>query len=153
MTIAPIVHTVEVKAPPPRAFELFASRIGDWWPKGNGIGKNPLVTVTIEPQAGGLWYERDADGNDTLWGKVLAWEPPERLLLAWQLTPEWKHDPDLLTEVELTFAPNASGGTMVRLEHRHLERFGPLGEVHSEKLRGGWATKVVQYGDFADAQI
>ena len=153
MTIAPIVQTIEIKAPPARAFELFASRIGDWWPQGNGIGKNPLVTVIIEPHVDGRWFERDADGNDTLWGKVLAWEPPARLLLAWQLTPEWKHDPALITEVELIFATGAAGGTLVTLEHRHLERFGPHGEAFAAKIGGGWSIKAVQYRDFADSQI
>ena len=78
MSIAPIVRTIQVKAPPARAFDLFTSRIGDWWPK--GIGKAPHVAIVMEPRVGGRWFERDADGNETQWGKVLSWEPPARLL-------------------------------------------------------------------------
>jgi uncharacterized protein YndB with AHSA1/START domain len=150
MTIAPIIRTVQVKAPPARAFELFALRMGDWWPKGGGVGKAPCVDVIVEPRADGRWFERDADGRETPWGKVLAWDPPGRLLLAWQLTPDWTYDPALVTEVELTFAAAEGGGTLVTLEHRHLEQFGARAAEHSEKLRGGWPVRFDLYARFAN---
>jgi hypothetical protein len=149
MTIAPIVHKVQVKAAPARAFELFTTRMGDWWPK--GIGKAPHAAVVIEPQAGGRWFERDADGNETDWGKVLAWEPPARLVLAGQITSRWSYDPELFTEVELSFAPAEGGGTLVRLEHRKLEAYGADAARHAERLRGGWPTHIDLFVRFADA--
>jgi uncharacterized protein YndB with AHSA1/START domain len=82
----------------------------------------------------------------TNWGKVLAWELPSRLLLAWQISCEWGFDPDLLTEVELSFTQAEGGGTLVRLEHRNLERFGTDAVRHVERLNGGWPTRL---GDFA----
>ena len=151
MSIAPIVRTVEVKAAPARAFDLFTSRIGDWWPK--GIGKAPHVAIVMEPQVGGRWFERDADGNETQWGKVLSWEPPARVLLAWQINTRWSFDPDLMTEVELTFAPAEGGGTLVTLEHRNLERFGADAVPHVERLRGGWPTHLAVFGRYADSQL
>jgi uncharacterized protein YndB with AHSA1/START domain len=153
MTIAPIVRSIEVKAPPEKAFTLFASRMGDWWPRGGGIGKAPCVTVVVEPHAEGRWFEVDADGNETQWGKVLAWEPPSRLLLAWQVSCDWGFDPALLTEVELTFAPAARGGTLVTLEHRNLERFGPHAASHAARLDGGWPGKLAQFANFANTQV
>jgi uncharacterized protein YndB with AHSA1/START domain len=85
MSIAPIVRSVVVKAEPARAFELFTTRIQDWWLLGNAtIGRQPAVAVVLEPRVDGRWFERDAQGHETQWGKVLAWEPPHRLLLAWQ---------------------------------------------------------------------
>ena len=152
MTIAPIIKTVHVKPEPGRAFELFALRMGDWWPMGGGVGKAPCVDVLVEPQSGGRWYERDADGVETDWGKVLAWEPPSRLLLAWQLTTDWRFDPELLTEVEMTFAAAEGGGTLVTLEHRKLERFGGDAAGHAAKLGGGWPTRLGQYAAFANTQ-
>lgn len=152
MSIAPISRSIPVKAPPARAFDLFATRIAAWWPKGVGIGKHPHVAVVIEPRVGGRWFERDADGVETQWGKVLAWEPPSRLLLAWQISTEWRFDPDLLTEVELTFAPAAGGGTIVTLEHRHLERFGVDAARHAEKLDGGWPKHLEQFARYANSQ-
>ena len=149
MTIAPIVQTVQVKAPPARAFELFTAQMGAWWPR--GIGKAPHVAVIVEPRAGGRWFERDAAGNETNWGKVLAWEPPSRLLLAWQISCEWAYDPALLTEVELTFAA-AEGGTRVTLEHRHLERYGADAARQAEKFRGGWPTQLEAFIRYANAR-
>jgi len=151
MSIAPIVRTVQVKAPPARAFDLFATRIGSWWPKGRTIGKDPHAAIIVEPQAGGRWYERDAAGNETLWGKVLEWAPPSRLLLGWQISPQWIYDPDLLTEVELTFAPAEGGGTLVTLEHRNLERFG-ADASHAEKLRDGWSIRLADFARCVNEQ-
>jgi uncharacterized protein YndB with AHSA1/START domain len=151
MTIAPIVRTVQVQAAPARAFDLFATRMEHWWPKGRTIGKSPFVAIVVEPRAGGQWFERDADGNETHWGKVLAWEPPSRLLLGWQINTEWRHDPALVTEVELTFAPSAGGGTLVTLEHRNLERFGADARRHAERLGGGWPAHLAEFAKYADA--
>ena len=136
MSIAPVKRSVQVRAAPARAFELFATRMGDWWPKGKTVGKDPHVAIVVEPVAGGRWFERDSDGVEVQWGKVLAWEPPARLLLGWQLNSEFTYDPDLVTEVELTFAPS-EGGTLVKLEHRHLERFGDAAERIAASLAGG----------------
>ena len=146
--IAPIIRTVQVKAPPARAFELFTARMSKWW--GTGIGRQPLVDVVVEPRPGGRWFERDAEGNETQWGKVLAWEPPSRLLLAWQIGSDWAYDPALLTEVELTFASAAGGGTLVTLEHRNLERFGKDAAGHVERLGGGWPAKLGAFAAHAD---
>jgi uncharacterized protein YndB with AHSA1/START domain len=153
MTIAPIVRTIQVKAAPARAFELFATRMSDWWPRGKTIGKAPHATIVAEPRAGGRWFERDAEGRETQWGQVLAWEPPARLLLGWQINCEWGYDPKLLTEVELTFAPAAGGGTLVTLEHRNLERFGVDALRHVEKLGGGWPSRLAEFAHFADALV
>ena len=150
MSIEPIVHTIEVKAAPARAFELFATRMGEWWPRGKTIAPQPHAAIVLEPRPEGRWYERDAEGNETNWGKVLAWEPPSRLLLGWQLTTQWRYDPDFVTEVELTFAPTASGGTRVTLEHRNLERFGADAVAHVDKIREGWPARVANFVGYAD---
>src|SRR6516225_5731502 len=139
ITIAPpVVKTVVVKASPERAFQLFATQMGRWWPAGKTIGKSPHVDVVIEPRAGGRWFEGDAEGVETDWGKVLAWEPPSRLLLGWQLDSRFAYNPDLVTEVELTFTPGAACGAVVTLEHRNLERFGDDAEKVAAQLGGGW---------------
>ncbi len=153
MTITPIVRGVEVKVSPAKAFELFARRMGEWWPGGKTVAKNPAVAVIVESHADGRWYEVDADGTETRWGKVLAWEPPGRLLLGWQLNSQWTYDPEFLTEVELTFAPLPSGGTRVTLEHRNLERFGVDAEARRASLDGGWPTRLADFVAFADAAV
>lgn len=153
MTIAPIRHMVSLVAPPDRAFELFARRITDWWPPGRSPGPTPHVAIVIEPFTNGRWFERDADGVETLWGKVLDWSPPSRLLLGWQLA--WRpdttfaYDADLVTEVELTFVPGEAGGTVVTLEHRDLERLGS--DVAVTRIGGGWSARIEEFRLFADA--
>ena len=152
MSIAPIVRTVTVKAPPAKAFDLFTAHISAWWPNGKTPGKNPHRAIIVEPRVDGRWFERDAEGNETQWGDVLAWQPPSRLLLAWRLNTEWRYDANLLTEVELTFAP-AEGGTLVTLEHRNLERFGASAEQHVAKLNGGWPTRLNDFVQYADSHM
>ena len=152
MSIAPVIRSVEVKAPPAQAFDLFFSRIGDWWPAGKTVAKNPHVAIIIEPRPEGRWFERDAQGNEMQWGKVLAYEPPARLLLGWQLNVQWTYDPDFVTEVELTFEGTSSGGTKVTLEHRNLERFGADAEKIAGQVGGGWPTFLGHFADYADAQ-
>ncbi len=148
MSVATIVQTIDVKAVPARAFELFTERMSDWWPKGRTPGANPHVALVIEPHVGGRWYERDADGHDTQWGTVLAWEPPGRLVLGWQLDQRFTYDPALVTEVELRFEAAPGGGTRVTLEHRDLERFGSDWETMAAKIRSGWPERMRDFMQF-----
>jgi uncharacterized protein YndB with AHSA1/START domain len=124
ITPAPIRKSVLVNAPRERAFEVFTAGIGRWWPKTHHIGAADLDTLVIEPRQGGRWYERGTDGGECEIGKVLVWEPPARLVIAWQLTHDWKFDPNLITEVEVQFVAEGANSTRVELEHRNLERFG-----------------------------
>ena len=151
MSIAPLRFEVQVKAPPARAFEAFTRDIGRGWPKGKTPAALPHETLTIEPKVGGRWFERDAEGTDRDWGKVLVWEPPGRLVLGWQLDPSFRFDPSLLLEVEVGFAATADGGTRVTLEHRDLHRFGEAAEKTAASLSGGWPTRLHDFANFADA--
>jgi len=140
-----------VKARPARAFEMFTRDIGAWWPKGKTIGAKPHAQIVIEPKVQGRWFERDDDGAETRWGKVLAWDPPGRLVLGWQLDAGFKYDPDLLTEVELTFAAAGEGETRVTLVHRDLERFGDAAEKVAASISEGWPARLRNFADFAAA--
>jgi uncharacterized protein YndB with AHSA1/START domain len=150
---APVRKSITVKADAARAFEVFAGRIGSWWPRTHCIGSSPQKSVVVEPRAGGRWYEIGEDGSQCSWGKVLAWEPPRRLLLAWQINANWKYDPDLVTEVEVTFTPLAGDATRVDLEHRNLERFGDQIETVRTRIdsEGGWSTILKMYAQSAEA--
>lgn len=136
---APIRRSVEVKVPPARAFEIFTGGASRWWLKTHTINatKSPIKDVVIEPRAGGRWFERGEDGSECDWGKVLAWEPPTRLLLAWQINADFKYDPSLLTEVEIRFTPSGSG-TLVELEHRLIERMGERAVGMRDAFTRGW---------------
>jgi uncharacterized protein YndB with AHSA1/START domain len=151
MTVAPIVRSVVVKAPPRVAFDRFTQQMAKWWPAEHHTGGNPFNEVVIEPRVEGRWFERDTQGTETQWGKVLTWEPPARVVLAWQLSAEFKFDPDFITELELTFEPQGTG-TRVTLEHRNLERYGDSAEKIRAALDGGWPGIFQSYADFTDQE-
>jgi uncharacterized protein YndB with AHSA1/START domain len=137
---APVRKSVVVKADVERSFNAFTSRIGKWWPRTHTIGSTPLADVIIEPRVGGRWYERSGDGAECEWGKVLAWDPPGRLILAWQVDGDWKYNPALVLEVEVTFTALEAGVTRVDLEHRNLERYGDRAAEVRDKIGSdrGW---------------
>jgi uncharacterized protein YndB with AHSA1/START domain len=135
---AAIRKTIEVRAPIERAFAVFATRMGDWWHKEHSIARGTTqLDVVIEPRAGGRWYELGADGSEHPWGKVIAYDPPHRLLLAWQLTREFTYDPGFETMVEVKFEER-DGVTVVTFEHRDLERMGGGAVEMLESMDGGW---------------
>ena len=136
--LAPVQKTLVVKSDVERAFTVFTSRMGSWWPRSHSTASSPLVDVIVEPRAGGRWYERGEDGSETEWGKVLRWEPPAKVVLAWQLDGRWKYNPACVTEVEINFTALGAQQTRVDLEHRHLERLGDNASAVRELLNSGW---------------
>ncbi|HWE45256.1 MAG TPA: SRPBCC family protein [Caulobacteraceae bacterium] len=149
---APVTKSVLVKTTPEHAFETFTANMGRWWPKTHSTASSPQKQVVMEPRDGGRWYEIGEDGGETEWGRVLAWDPPARLLLAWQLTGEWKYDADFVTEVEVKFVPEGDA-IRVTLEHRNLERYGEKADVTRAALdsEGGWTGMMALYKAAAEA--
>ncbi len=143
MQIAPIKAELVVDASQERAFRVFTEEHGAWWPLAHyHIGEKAAETAVIEPRAGGRWYERAQDGTECPWGKVLVWDPPGRLVLAWQIGANWKYDPDLVTEVEVRFIALGPARTRIELEHRKLDQYGDAAQAAREQLAGGWPALV-----------
>ena len=140
ITVEPIRKQIVVAAPPEKAFEIFTD-MTRWWNPEFTIGGQPFETVVLEPREGGRWFERDADGNECDWGRVVAWEPPTRLVLTWQIGADWQFHDDVVTELEVTFTPDHADATRVDLEHRGLEAMGDQAEMTRRILDspGGWA--------------
>ena len=137
-TTVAVERSVTVNAPPERAFAAFTEEIGTWWPLERAhIGSQPPVEAVLEPREGGRWFERAADGTECDWGRVLAWEPPNRLVLAWQLNRQFDYDPDFETTVEVNFEARGEV-TIVHFEHRDLERMGEGAAQEFESMDGGW---------------
>jgi uncharacterized protein YndB with AHSA1/START domain len=120
-----VKKTVVVEAGQARAFKVFTEQIDAWWPREYKIGQTAMKRAVLEPRTGGRWYEQDEDGTECNWGKVLAYEPPGRLVLAWQITGTWQFDANFVTEVEVRFISEGEKRTRVELEHRNLDRYGP----------------------------
>jgi hypothetical protein len=139
-TIQPVRKQVTVSASVQTAFEVFTGRMASWWNPAHHIAETPYVDLVVEPRNRGRWFERDADGAECVWGEVLVWAPPDRVVLGWHLDSEWEYDPDLVTEVEMRFVAEAPDVTRVELEHRDLERFGAAAPEIRDSLDSpnGW---------------
>lgn len=138
--IAPVRKNVRVNASAEHAFSAFTKGFNLWWPRSHHIAKVEMAEAIIEPFAGGRWYERGEDGSECEWGKVLVWEPPGRLILAWQINAQFAYDASLVTEVEVRFIEENAKLTRVELEHRDLERLGDEGHAFRAQIdsSGGW---------------
>ena len=142
---APVVRkSVVVHATLEQAFKVFTEGFDLWWPRGHHIGKGELEKAVVERRVGGRCYGREADGTECDWGHVLVWEPPNRLVLAWQINPQWQFEPDLAkaSEVDVHFLDQRNGTTRIDLEHRHFERHGAGAEAMrtSVDAEGGWGS-------------
>jgi uncharacterized protein YndB with AHSA1/START domain len=146
---APVRKSIQVKASQERAFDIFTARMGRWWIKGHSINSSPQQDVIVEPRAGGRWYERGEDGSQCDWGHVIAWDPPRRVVFAWQINSEWRFDPSLVTEVEIRFTSEGANATRVDLEHRNIDRFGEKAAATRASLDsdGGWSGLLKAYAE------
>jgi uncharacterized protein YndB with AHSA1/START domain len=152
ITIAPVRKSIRVKTSQAHAFEVFTSGLARWWPRGHSIGNTPSKTVAMETRLGGRWYELGEDGAETTVGKILAWEPPHRFVVSWDINSKWKPDATVSSEVEVRFLADGPDATRVELEHRNFEA---LGEEGGRKLRGdvdgGWPKILELFRNEAEA--
>jgi uncharacterized protein YndB with AHSA1/START domain len=152
-TIEPVIKQIVVETSQERAFQVFTDGMDRWWPREHHIGKSPLKRAVVEPRQGGRWYTICEDGTECDTGKVLAWDPPRRLVLTWQLTAKWEYDPDFVTEVEVTFFAEGPKKTRVQLEHRNLERYGESAPElrNSINAQEGWGVTLENFKRAAES--
>lgn len=146
---------VTVNAPLDRAFSLFTERFGDFKPKEHNMLGAPIAETRFEPHVGGHIYDRGEDGSECRWARVLAYEPPNRVVFSWDIGPSWQLEDDEAnaSEVEVRFIAETAERTRIELEHRHLDRHGPGweglrdGVAHPE----GWPLYLDRYADLVGA--
>jgi uncharacterized protein YndB with AHSA1/START domain len=152
VTIAPVRKSIRVNANQERAFEVFTSGLGRWWPRDKGIGKLPMQAAIMEPRLGGRWYELAEDGSQTNVGKIIAWEPPKRFVMTWDINSQWKPDTTVSSEVEVKFIPDGTNATRVELEHRRFEQMGAeAGATMRNSVDGGWPGMLERFKQQAEA--
>jgi uncharacterized protein YndB with AHSA1/START domain len=146
-TATSIQHSITVQAPIERAFEVFTRDFGAFKPPEHNLLSVPIAETIFEPFAGGYLYDRGTDGSECRWARVAAYEPPERVLLTWNIGPTWQveTDPAKVSEWEVRFTAEAPNRTLVELEHRHLDRHGEGWEGVREGVGGGWPTYLERY--------
>ena len=149
-----VSRSVSVPLSQTLAFELFTTRMTEFWPKEHSIGDSELAEVVIEPRSGGSWFERGVDGSECQWGRVAAWEPPRKVVLLWQIGADWQFDPQFETEVEVTFSAEGPDRCRLDLRHRNLQRYGDS----TEQMRAifddpaGWTGTLAGFVILAGAQ-
>ena len=139
--IEPIRLAFDVDCPVEQAFEVWTTRIAQWWPKDHTVSAEEDLTVVLEGRRGGRIFERRATGVEHDWGEITIWEPPSRLGYTWHLN----RDRSDATDVEISFVARDEASTRVEIEHRGWERLGADGEPWRERNHGGWATLLPHY--------
>jgi uncharacterized protein YndB with AHSA1/START domain len=137
-----VIATTVVEAPIERAFSVFTEGIGSWMPSEYNLLEVEITKRVFEPRAGGRVYDVGTDGSECHWGRVLAYEPPHRVVFSWDISPQWQieTDPERTSEIEVRFSAEEPGRTRVDLEHRNLDRHGDGWEHTRDAVggEGGW---------------
>jgi len=132
-----------------QAFAVFTERFGDFKPREHNLLRVPIAETVFEPKVGGHIYDKGTDGSECRWARILAYDPPNRVLFSWDISPQWtvETDPENTSEVEVTFTAEAPGRTRVELEHRHLDRHGPDWRAVSDGVGHdqGWPLYLQRY--------
>jgi uncharacterized protein YndB with AHSA1/START domain len=135
-------QTIVVDAPIDWAFSFFTQGIGTWFPSEYNLLSVDIAERVFEPRVGGRIYDRGTDGTECHWARVLAYEPPDRVVFSWDISPRWQveTDPDKTSEVEVRFTADGADRTRVELEHRNLDRHGEGWEQSRDSVagEGGW---------------
>ena len=140
---APTVrHSVVVEAPIDKAFKVFTEDFGRFKPPEHNMLGVEIAETVFEARVGGSLFDRGVDGSECRWARVLAYEPPSRVVLSWDISPYWQIEADLAktSEFEVRFIAETAGRTRVELEHRNLERHGEGWEGVRDGVEGdqGW---------------
>lgn len=148
---------VVVAAPLEKAFATFTERFGDVKPREHNLLAAPIAETVFEPRVGGHIYDRATDGTECRWARVLAYEPPNRVVFSWDIGPTWQLEtsPENASEVEVSFTAEGPDRTRVELEHRNLDRHGPGWEsvrdgiAHDE----GWPLYLDRYAALLSPKV
>jgi uncharacterized protein YndB with AHSA1/START domain len=146
-----VKRSIVVAAPIAHAFKVFTEDFGRFKPAGHTLLSVPVAETVFEPRVGGCLYDRGVDGSECRWARVLAYEPPNRLLLSWNIDPRWQIEtnPDKASEWEVRFIAETAHRTRVEIEHRKLERHGEGWESVRAGVGGdqGWPLYLQRFAD------
>jgi uncharacterized protein YndB with AHSA1/START domain len=146
-----VTTSVVVAAPVERAFSVFTEDFGRFKPPDHNILGVEIAETVFEPRVGGHLYDRGIDGSECRWARVLAYEPPNRVIISWDISPQWQIETDLekTSEVEVRFIAEAPDRTRVELEHRNLDRHGEGWQATRDAVEseGGWPLYLQRFAE------
>ncbi|MCZ2819046.1 SRPBCC family protein [Modestobacter sp. VKM Ac-2977] len=151
-TVALVVRRqIVVHAPIDRAFATFTERFGDFKPPEHNLLGVPIAETVFDPEVGGHITDRGVDGSECRWARVLAFDPPDRVVFSWDISPQWQveTDPERTSEVEVRFVAEGPQLTRLELEHRHLDRHGDGWQAVRDGVAddAGWPLYLSGYAD------
>ena len=148
---ATVRQEIVVAAPVDRAFRVFTEQMDKIKPREHNMLGVDIEATVFEPRAGGRIYDRGTDGSECEWASVIAYEPPDRVVFSWNVSPHWQveTDPARRSEVEVRFIADGAECTRVELEHRHLDRHGDGWEGLRDGVAApdGWPLYLGRYAD------
>lgn len=151
-----IRHSITVQAPIKEAFRVFTEDFGRFKPPEHNLLGADIAETVFETSVGGYVFDRGVDGSVCRWARVLAYDPPERVVISWDISPNWQieTDPDRTSEVEVRFRAESPNRTRVELEHRHLDRHGSGWEGVRDGVDAdqGWPLYLHRYSKLIDGQ-
>jgi uncharacterized protein YndB with AHSA1/START domain len=140
---------IVVEAPVERAFRVFTEDFSQIKPREHNVLDVEIAETVFEPRAGGHLFDRGVDGSEFHWARVLAYEPPDRVVFSWDIGPRWQlePDPEKTSEVEVRFIAETPERTRVELEHRNLDRHGEGWPAMRDAVDGdgGWPLYLRRY--------
>jgi uncharacterized protein YndB with AHSA1/START domain len=143
--------SVVVEAPIEQAFRVFTEDFDKVKPRDHNMLEVEVAESVFEPRVGGRIFDRGVDGSECQWARVLAYEPPDRVVFSWDISPTWQIETDLekTSEVEVRFTAHGEGRTRVELEHRHLDRHGDGWESVRDAVgsEDGWPVYLHQFAE------
>ena len=150
-----VLKQILVNASIEHAFAVFTEQFGDFKPREHNLLGVPIAETVFEPKVGGHIYDRGEDGSECRWARVLAYEPPNRVVFSWDIGPTWQieKNPENASEVEVRFVSDGPERTQVELEHRHIDRHGPGWESVRGRVDApdGWPLYLSRYQALAQA--
>jgi uncharacterized protein YndB with AHSA1/START domain len=146
-----IQTSIVVDAPIERAFSVFTEDINSWWDPDHHLIEAELAEMVFEPRVGGHVYDRGVDGSECRWARVLAYEPPRRFVISWDINLRWELETDLArtSEVEVRFVAEDAQRTRVELGHRNLDRHGDGWEGMRDAVAApnGWPAGLQRFSE------
>jgi uncharacterized protein YndB with AHSA1/START domain len=144
-------HVIVVEAPIERAFSVFTKDFGRFKPPEHNLLGVDIAETVFELHEGGHVFDRGVDGSECRWARVLAYEPPNRVVISWDISPQWQieTDPEKTSEVDVRFIAEAHDRTRVELEHRNIDRHGDGWEAVREGVdaNDGWPLYLRRYAE------
>jgi uncharacterized protein YndB with AHSA1/START domain len=142
---------IVVEVPIERAFRVFTEDFGSFKPPEHNLLGVEIAETVFEPRVGGHLYDRGVDGSECRWARVLAFEPPNRVVISWDISPQWQIETNLekTSVVEVRFTSEGPERTRVEVEHRNLDRHGEGWEATREGVggEGGWPLYLQRFAE------